>query len=84
MDCGGWCNFAALNHNTLKAMKNNRRLCLYPKDVQLITGKSYKSACRYLAKIRSHYNKEPQQLVTVAEFCAYTGIGVEEVWGLMS
>nr|WP_084625938.1 hypothetical protein [Flavobacterium soli] len=64
-------------------MKCNKRLCLYPKDVQLITGKSYKFACRYLMKIRGHYGKEPQQFVTVAEFCSYTGIPLEEVWAVL-
>ena len=65
-------------------MKDTRRLCLYASDVQLITGRSYKYALRYLAKIRRHYNKEPKQLVTVAEFCNYTGIAVEEVWELLT
>ena len=60
-------------------MKNHKRLCLYPKDVQLITGKSYKHSCRYLMKIRKHCQKEPHQFVTVVEFCAYTGLPEELV-----
>ena len=64
-------------------MKNNKRLCVYPKDVQLITGRSYKQSCRYLMKIRKHYQKEPQQFVTVTEFCLYTGIPPEEVGELL-
>lgn len=60
-------------------MKPTARLCLYPKDVQLITGKSYRFACRYLLKIKLHYNKESLQYITVAEFCAYSGIPLEEV-----
>jgi len=65
-------------------MKDTRRLCLYASDVQLITGRSYKYALRYLAKIRHHYKKKPKQLVTVLEFCAYAGIAPEEVWNILT
>lgn len=64
-------------------MKNSRRLCLYPKDVQLITGKSYKHARRYLTKIRQHYQKTPNQMITVLEFSCYSGVSVDEIWSVI-
>lgn len=34
-----------------------KRLCIYPKDIQRITGKSYRQSARILQKIRSDLNK---------------------------
>lgn len=60
-------------------MKLPQRICVYPKDVQLITGRSYRFACRYLVKIKRHYQKLPEQFVTLEEFSAYTGISKDEI-----
>jgi len=55
------------------------RVCMYPKDVQRILGKEYTQARLYLIKIRKHLRKEDHQLVSVEEFCKYTGLPFEEV-----
>lgn len=55
------------------------RVCIYPKDVQLITGRNYKQSRLYLNKVKQHYNKEPHHLVSVAEFCEYAGLQFEHV-----
>lgn len=55
------------------------RLCIYPKDVQRITGKSERYGRMLLQKIREYFEKEEHQFVTVEEFCLYTGIKKEEV-----
>lgn len=56
-----------------------KRICIYPKDIQRITGKSERYGRLLLAKIKSHYEKEEHQFVTVDEFCRYTGLETEQV-----
>lgn len=55
------------------------RLCIYPKDVQRITGKSERYGRMLLNKIKEYFEKEEHQFVTVEEFCSYTGIKKDEV-----
>ena len=57
----------------------NTRLCVYPKDVQRITGKSERWGRMLLLKIRASVNKGDHQFITIKEFCAYTGFPIEEV-----
>ena len=61
-------------------MKNEiKRLCIYPKDIQRITGKSYRQSIRLLQKIRIELNKLENELVSVKEFCVYTSLKYEQV-----
>lgn len=55
-------------------MKRNSRLCIYPKDVQQITGKSYRQSVRILQKLRKRFNKPADSYVSVTEFCIYSGL----------
>lgn len=55
------------------------RLCIYPKDVMLITGKSYNTALRLLQNIRKAYRKSDEALITYAEFCDFTNLDEEEI-----
>jgi hypothetical protein len=55
------------------------RICLYPKDVVIITGRSYGFAKRLLCQIRQAGGKPDGALVTVLEFCRHTGMDEEEV-----
>ena len=55
------------------------RLCVYPKDVQRITGKSERWGRMLLLKIRQVLNKEEHQFITIEEFCNYTGFKVDQV-----
>ena len=50
------------------------RICIYPKDVQLITGKSERWGREKKKKIKEKFNKEDHQLVTIDELCSYLGI----------
>lgn len=54
-----------------------KRKCIYPKDISLILGKSYKQSLRIMRTIRDAYDKEPHQYVTMEEFAEYTGISIE-------
>ncbi|MBN2806608.1 MAG: hypothetical protein JXR22_08100 [Prolixibacteraceae bacterium] len=51
-----------------------KRSCIYPKDVQRITGKSERSGRRLLQKIRMEQGKQSHQYVTIDDFSTYTGI----------
>ena len=56
-----------------------KRICIYPKDVQLITGKSERYGRKLLQRIRDTYAKKAHQFISVAEFCNYTGLTEQEV-----
>ncbi len=56
-----------------------KRLCIYPKDIQRITGKSYRQSIRLLQKIRKDLNKLENEFVSVEEFCNYTSLKHEQV-----
>ena len=60
-------------------MVRNTRVCIYPKDVQIIFGKTYNQARFYLSKIKQHLGKEAHQHVSIDEFCAFSGLPKEEV-----
>ena len=60
-----------------------KRLCIYPKDIQRITGKSYRQSIRLLQKIRTHLNKLENELVSIEEFCQYTSLKMEQVLPLI-
>ena len=55
------------------------RLCIYPKDIQRITGKSERYGRKLLSQIKAHYNKQPHQLISIIEFCEYTGLKIEDI-----
>ena len=59
-------------------MKNdNKRVCIYPKDIQRITGKSYRQSIRLMKKIRIDLHKLENELVSIEEFCQYTSLKYE-------
>lgn len=61
-------------------MKNiPKRICIYPKDIELVTGKSYRQSTRILIAIKSKLNKSEDQMVSIEEFCQHTGLNKEEV-----
>lgn len=55
------------------------RLCIYPKDVQRITGKTERYSRMLLKKIKLHFNKEDHQVITIEEFSVYMGLKKEDV-----
>ena len=55
------------------------RLCVYPKDVQRITGKSERYGRMLLLKIRESFKKEEHQFISIEEFCTYTGLKMDHV-----
>jgi hypothetical protein len=61
----------------------NKRICIYPKDIQVITGKSYRQSARMLQKIRKDLNKHENEFVSIEEFCLYTSLKIEQVQPLI-
>ena len=61
----------------------NKRLCIYPKDIQRITGKSYRQSIRLLQKIRKELNELQNEFVSIEEFCQYTSLKIEQVGPLI-
>lgn len=55
------------------------RLCIYPKDVQVVTGKSERYGRSLIRQIKKKFSKENHQLVTIDEFCQYTGLCISSV-----
>lgn len=59
------------------------RICIYPKDIQIITGKSERQCRNIINKIKTTLNKQKHQSITVEEFCSFQGLKVEEVLKLL-
>ena len=55
------------------------RICIYAKDVQNITGKKERTARKLLSDIRYRLGKQKKDLITISEFCDYTGLKIDQV-----
>ncbi len=55
------------------------RLCIYPKDIQMVTGRSERYGRSVIKKIKENLKKQQHQLVTVDEFCQYLGLEQQNV-----
>ena len=60
----------------LEAMK---RLCIYTKDIQMITGKSDRYCRTIMTSIRKINNKQKHQPISVFELANYLGLNPDEV-----
>jgi hypothetical protein len=56
-----------------------KRICIYAKDIQLLTGKSERYARKVVAEVRQHYSKSKSQLLTIKEFCDFMHLDEQEV-----
>jgi hypothetical protein len=50
------------------------RICIYPKDIQILTGKTDRSGRNLIKKIKEALSKQDHQFITIEEFCRYTGL----------
>jgi hypothetical protein len=60
-----------------------KRVCIYPKDIQRITGKSYRQSTRILNEIRKSLRKPKNSLVSIEDFCSYTRLNIDHVLPLI-
>jgi len=56
-----------------------KRMIIYTKDVQIITGRQYNAARRLLQEIRQQLGKKEDALISISEFCDYTGLAEQQV-----
>jgi hypothetical protein len=56
-----------------------KRCVIYPKDIQVITGRSERYSNALIRKIKKFYGKEDHQFVTQEEFSQFSGIPLEHV-----
>ena len=56
-----------------------KRVCIYPKDIQRITGKSYRQSIRLMQKIRKDLGKLENEFLSIKEFCQYTSLKYEQI-----
>ena len=59
------------------------RVIIFPKDVQRITGKSYRQASRIHLQIKKALNVPAEGYVSITDFCDYTGLKYEHVCSLI-
>jgi hypothetical protein len=55
------------------------RICIYPKDIQIVTGRSERYGREVIRKIKQANGKQSHQLVTIEEFCHYLGLQLDSV-----
>ena len=60
------------------------RIIIYPKVIQRITGKSERHGRLLIRRIKDHLKKEDHQLVSIDEFCSYTGLKYEQVTSFLT
>lgn len=65
--------------SSMPQKKMPTRIIIYSKDVQNITGKMPRTARKMLQDLRLAFGKAKDEMVTVKEFCVYTGIDEELV-----
>ncbi|MDX2191207.1 MAG: hypothetical protein SFY32_15225 [Bacteroidota bacterium] len=55
------------------------RICIHTKDVQNITGKKERTARKLLSDLKQSLGKPKSYLVTIYDFCRYTGLNEAHV-----
>ena len=56
-----------------------KRIVIYAKDVENITGRKERTARKILQSIREKLGKEKSEFITIREFCEHTGIKEADV-----
>ena len=59
------------------------RICIYTKDIQLITGKGQRQCREIINQIKKLHHKEKHQQITIYELSAYLGVQVERIQPLI-
>lgn len=62
-----------------KVKIREKRICIYAKDIQILTGKSERYARKVISQVRQFYSKDRNQLITIKEFCGFMNLDEQEV-----
>ena len=62
----------------------SKRIVIYAKDIENITGRSRRTSYTILQKIRKYYNKLKNEFITIQEFCEFMKIREELVRDLLN
>jgi len=60
-------------------MMDLKRIVIYAKDIERITGRSDRYARKVMAILRKDLGKQKHQFVSITEFCTYMGLPEAEV-----
>ena len=55
------------------------RMVVYTKDIEQLTGRTDRYCRKIMQKMRRHYGKAKDQLISVGELAAYLGLPLQEV-----
>jgi hypothetical protein len=61
-----------------------KRIVIYPRDVENITGRNERTARKLLQKLRMVLGKSPDGFITIQEFCAFFEMDEDVVREFMS
>tara|TARA_R110002124_G_scaffold80255_1_gene212553 strand:+ start:279 stop:479 length:201 start_codon:yes stop_codon:yes gene_type:complete len=64
-------------------MSAPKRICIYPKDIQLVTGRSERYARTYYRQLKDVLAKEDHQFITIEEFCTYADLPLDQVIAIL-
>lgn len=68
------------NENTQKGKRiRPARIVIYPKDIMLLTGKSYRYALDLNKEMRTYFKKQKHHFLTIYEFAQYIGVNPEVI-----
>jgi len=56
-----------------------KRICVYPKDVQRITGRSERYGRKVIQRIKEQLGKEEHQLVSIEELADFIGLPPDDL-----
>ena len=60
-------------------MKKIKRIIIYPKDLQQVTGKSYRQSLRLIQQAKTKLGKCKKDMLSINEFCRVHKIDPEEM-----
>ncbi|REE24455.1 hypothetical protein DFQ09_104226 [Winogradskyella pacifica] len=61
-----------------------KQLCIYPKEVAVIIGKSQTTAQTLVRTIKDIHGKAKHQALTIREFCNYMDLPYEETFNMIN
>lgn len=60
------------------------RICIYPQDVAMITGKGIRYGRQVIQDIKVQQGKSRHQLVTIEELCLYLDLPYHQVYAMIN